>query len=77
VQLVLHAQQLGRLALQQPPRRDAGPGGDDLGDVVRADLLLDHRLARLGGRGRLDHLLLQRGISAYISRDAASKSPSR
>ena len=42
-ELVLHAQQLRGLALEQPPGRDAGPGRDDLGDVVGTDLLLDHR----------------------------------
>ena len=43
-QLLLHPQQLGALALEQPAGRDAGPGGDHVGHVVRADLLLDHRL---------------------------------
>ena len=38
VQLVLHAQQLGRLLLGQPVDRDAGPVGQHLGD----DLLVDH-----------------------------------
>lgn len=46
-QLLLHAQQLLRLALQEAARGDAGPGADHVGDVVRADLLLDHRA--LGG----------------------------
>ena len=44
---VLHAQQLLGLALEQPAGGDAGPGLDDLGDVVGADLLLEHRLAGL------------------------------
>ena len=44
---VLHPQQLLRLALEQPAGGDAGPGLDDLGDVVGADLLLEHRLAGL------------------------------
>lgn len=43
-ELVLHAQQLLGLALQQASGGDAGPGADDIGDVVRADLLLDHRV---------------------------------
>ena len=43
---VLHPQQLLGLALEQPAGGDAGPGLDDLGDVVGADLLLEHRLAR-------------------------------
>ena len=34
-ELVLHPQQLLGLALEQPAGRDAGPGRDDLGDVVR------------------------------------------
>ena len=44
---VLHPQQLLRLALEQPAGGDAGPGLDDVGDVVGADLLLEHRLAGL------------------------------
>ena len=44
-ELVLHPQQLLRLALEQPAGRDAGPGLHDLGDVVGADLLLEHRVA--------------------------------
>src|SRR3712207_7738397 len=38
---------LFRSALEEPAGGDAGPGLDDLGDVVGADLLLEHRLARL------------------------------
>jgi len=44
---VLHAQQLLGLPLEQPAGGDAGPGLDDLGDVVGADLLLEHRFAGL------------------------------
>src|ERR671937_120163 len=36
--------QLLGLALEQARDRDARPPGDDLGDVVLVDLLLDHRL---------------------------------
>ena len=86
-ELVLHPQQLAGLALQQPPGRDAGPGRDDVGDVVRADFLLDHgRLAGIRRRRvrRSDRAALasasscsSAGISPYSSREAASKSPSR
>ena len=41
VQLVLHADELGLLALQQPRDGHAGPRRDDLGDVVRVDLFLE------------------------------------
>src|ERR1700755_2017878 len=41
--LLLHPEQLGRLALEQPPGRDAGPGGHHVGHVIWADLLLHHR----------------------------------
>ncbi len=44
VQPLLHVDQLLGLALEQPRDRDAGPAGDDLGDVVLVDLLLHHRL---------------------------------
>ena len=37
-------QQLGGLALEQPAGRDAGPGLDDVGDLLGADLLADQRL---------------------------------
>ena len=40
---LLHPQQLGGLALEQPAGRDAGPGLDDVGDLLGADLLADHR----------------------------------
>ncbi len=58
---LLHAEQLGRLPLQQPAGRDAGPGGDDRSDVVRADLLLDHAVRLLGGGAGRGELLLDRG----------------
>src|SRR5437763_1288227 len=64
-ELVLHAQQLLRLALEQPPGRDAGPGLHDLGDVVRADLLLEHGvLARADRRLGLGQRALQLGQPA-------------
>ena len=39
VQHLVEAQQLLALALEQPGHRDAGPAGDDLGDLVLGDLL--------------------------------------
>ena len=54
-ELGFHAQQLGRLALHQAPGRNARPGGDHGGDIVRRDLLGDHRfdgfVTFLGGGG--------------------------
>ena len=48
VQPLLHVDELLDLALEQPRDGDAGPRGDDRGDVVLVDLFLDHRrLARL------------------------------
>lgn len=60
-ELVLHAQQLLRLALQEASRGDAGPGADHVRDVVGADLLLHHRVLGdlLLGLGRLRQLPLQ------------------
>ena len=46
VQPLLHVDELLDLALEQARHRDAGPGGDDRGDVVLVDLLLHHRLLR-------------------------------
>src|SRR3546814_1174629 len=40
---LLHAEQLGGLPFEEAPGRDAGPGLDDLGDLVGADRLADHR----------------------------------
>ena len=54
VQALLHVDQLGRLALHQAADRDAGPGGDDVGDVVRPDLLLEQGAGTLeAGQGLL------------------------
>ncbi len=64
-QLVLHAQQLGRLALEHPARRNAGPRRHHVGDVVGSDLLLEHDvLAGLGLRHRRVELLLDLGDAA-------------
>ena len=67
---------------EQPAGRDAGPGGDDLGDVVGADLLLDH--ARPAGAVGLPSAACaaassrsSRGSRRRGCRDAASRSPSR
>ena len=49
---------------QQPPGGDAGPGAIDVGDVVRADLLLDHRRLAAGRRQR-----------RRLGRAAASRAP--
>ena len=60
---VLHAQQLGGLALEQPAGRDAGPGLDDVGDLLGADLVAHHRVGHgLLGLGGLLELLLELGI---------------
>ena len=47
------SQQLGGLALQHPAGGDAGPGLDDLGDLLGADLLADQRL-EVGLLGAVD-----------------------
>jgi hypothetical protein len=54
-ELLLHPQELAGLPLEQPPGRDAGPGGDHLGDLVGADLLAHHQV---GGHVRLRRLRL-------------------
>src|SRR5699024_6133447 len=56
---IFHVEQLLALALHQSPDRDAGPAGDDLGDVVGADLLTHHRVRTGLGLGRVGHLLFQ------------------
>ena len=61
VQHVLEADELLHLALHEARHRDAGPLGDDLGDVLLVDLLLEHLLLALElvelARLRLDLLL--------------------
>ena len=60
VQDILHADELRHLALHEPRHGHAGPLGDDLGDVLRVDLLLEQPDAALalevieGGAGLLD-----------------------
>ena len=62
VEDLLHADELGHLALHQAGHGDARPPADDLGHVLRVDLLLEHALrsdwssaSSVGGRleGRL------------------------
>src|ERR1019366_9106244 len=50
-ELGLHPEQLGGFPFEQPPGRDAGPGGHYVRDVVRADLFLHHG-RRSGASGR-------------------------
>ena len=57
MQVLLHAEQLLHLALEQPAYGDAGPAGDDLGDVFGVDLFLEQHAARL----HLGQLLLHLG----------------
>ena len=47
VEPLLHVDELLELALHQAGDRDAGPGRDDLGDVVGRDLLLEQRAGAL------------------------------
>src|ERR687898_85589 len=47
VEDLLHADELGHLALHEAADRHAGPPGHHLGDVLLVDLLLQHGLAGL------------------------------
>ena len=58
VQALLHVDQLLDLALHQARDRDAGPLGDDLGDVLLGDLLGQHRAAARECSSREAGLLL-------------------
>ena len=51
------------LAFHEPADGDAGPLGDDLGDVLLVDLFLQHLAARPGGRSSRDGLHLDLGSS--------------
>ena len=81
VEHVLHAHQLGDLALEQAADRDAGPLGDDLGDVLLVDLLLEHLLVRLqvapAGRWRRPAGAADPGTRPYWISAALARSPSR
>ena len=48
VQALLHVDELLDLALHEPADRDAGPLGDDLGDVLGGDLLLEEAGVAVG-----------------------------
>lgn len=62
-ELVLHAEQLLRLAFEEPPGGDAGPGAHDVGDVVGPDFFLHHGVLRhlFLGLGRDLQVVLQGG----------------
>jgi hypothetical protein len=55
--VLLHVEELLGLALEQPPGGDAGPRRDDVGDVVGADLVLDHDVRALRPPTRPGRLL--------------------
>ena len=65
VEDVLHAHELAHLALHEPAHGDAGPLGDDLGDVLLVDLLLQHLLL---GLEVVQALRSSRAISSSSSR---------
>ena len=44
MEFVFHSKQLGLFAFEHPVYRDAGPAGDDLGDVVRGHGLTQDRV---------------------------------
>ncbi len=52
VESLLHADELGHLAFEQPRHRNARPLRDDLGDVVGRDLFLEQRARTLEGGHR-------------------------
>src|SRR5262249_10917723 len=66
-QRLLYPQQLGGLALHQPPGRDSGPRRHHGGNVIGGDLLLEH------GAGALQRgeLILRDGELALELRDPA------
>ena len=53
----LHGDELGHLALKHPAHRHAGGSTDDLGDVLRVDLLFQEALTFLEGTQRRGGLL--------------------
>ena len=61
VQLLGQLQQLLAFGLQEPGHGDAGPAGDDLGDVVGADLLAQQALFVLLDAGAFLKLLSEAG----------------
>ena len=70
VQLLFHAQQLGRLALQHRVDRDAGPAGDDRGDVRRFDHLVQacSPAARRRARRRIALAIFSRSLLSSAAR---------
>ena len=78
VQALLHVDELLDLALQQPADRDAGPLGDDLGDVLGRDLLLEEAgvAVRCAPRPRRARARA-RGSRRSAARPRAARSASR
>ena len=63
-EFVLHPQQLGRLALEQPAGRNTGPRSHHVGDIVGSDFFLQHDVGLSLGLGqRRIELLLDLGDS--------------
>ena len=60
-ELLLHAQQLLGLALEEPASRDTRPARHHLSDVVGRHLLLDHRAPSIRLSGNPRQLLLEGG----------------
>ncbi len=79
VQALLHVDELLDLALEQAADRDAGPAGDDLGDVVGVDLLLEEarRAAARRCLGLGELALRARGSRRSAAAAARSRSASR
>ena len=73
VQPLLHVDELLDLALEQARDRDPRPRGDDGGDVVLVDLLLDHR--HLGALLALGELLLELGEDPVLDLGDAREVP--
>ena len=78
-ELVLHAQQLGGLALEQPAGGDAGPRATTSAMSSAVTSSLTRRVLRPGPAAAPASAssFSSAGISPYSSRDAVSKSPSR
>ena len=84
VQPLLHVHELLDLALHQARDRNARPLGDDLGDVLGVDVVLEElrrcRAARVGhrlGLGRRRSCFSSSGIVPYWSSAARPRSASR
>ena len=70
VQHVFHAHELAHLALHEPAHGDAGPLGDDLGDVLLVDLLLQHLLL---GLELVQALRLLRDLGVEVAHGAVAE----